>query len=104
VTTNGNAAEAVRDAIMKLVLVYDGATGKERRARIKAVLKKLKAEYDALRHRQPATTYVEITGGISKAADRLEEIRNERESLKNSFVSAAEILAVVTRVLGLLQG
>ncbi|MCV3736506.1 hypothetical protein OCK02_09850 [Rhizobium sp. TRM96647] len=103
-TTNGEAAEAVRDAIMKLILVYDGASGKQERARITAVLTKLKAEYDALKHRKPATTYAEITGGISSSANRLEVIRKEREALKNSFVSAAEILSVVTRVLGLLQG
>jgi hypothetical protein len=101
-TTNKTAAVTINDAITKLLLTYDGASPVNR-TRIRIAANRLKEEWDAVKMRNAATTYSEITGGITKATGRLNAIAAERDQLATSLVSAAQILGVVTKVLGLIS-
>lgn len=100
-TTNRQAANILHEGITTLLLAYDGASGEEREI-IRYTVKKLKEEYNTVLHRTPASSYSEVTGGLSKAADRLSKIAEDRENLANTLVSAAAILEIVTRLLDLI--
>lgn len=101
-TTNETAAETLNDAITKLLLTYDGAPPADR-VRIRFSANRLKEEYDRVKKRKAASTYSEVTGGITKAAGRLKTIAADRERLATALVSAASLLDIITRVLGLIS-
>lgn len=98
--TNQAAARLLQDAMIKLMQAYPTAPSSDK-ARIKFAVNRLKEEYDAIQHRKGASTYSEITKGISAAAGRLRSIADERKKLANSMITAASLLDVVTKVLGL---
>ncbi|MGV2069053.1 hypothetical protein [Agrobacterium sp. 22-226-1] len=101
-TTNEVAAATINDAMTKILLTYDGASSVNR-TRIRFAANRLKEEWDALRMRNAATRYSEITGGITKATGRLNVIAAERDRLATGLVSASQILGVVTKVLALIS-
>jgi hypothetical protein len=101
-TNNATAAQKIHDAIITLLLAYDGNKSAAEKSRIKKAANALKAEYDALKGRTPSKTYAEVTGKLSSARNRLLAIKNDRDKLATDFVSAGKILNSITGVLGLI--
>jgi hypothetical protein len=100
-TTNEAAARVLQDAMIKFMRAYPTAKPAAK-GRISFSVNRLKKEYDDVLGRQGSANYSDVTRGISDATGRLKSIADERDELANSMITAASILDVVTKVLGLI--
>ena len=102
VPKNRQARVKHEDAIVALLLSYDKSLNLGQKTAITKSLNSLRKEHNAIKGRPGAKNYSEITGELTKSKNRLKKIKNERNQIKNDFITATKILNAMNGVLKLI--